>query len=79
MRPSTSRPSVGNFPADLPVLLSVAQSDGDEDGWRTLHERQAASVENGRVVTLRGDQYLHRTRSPEIAADTDAFLAASPR
>ncbi|GAA1493455.1 alpha/beta fold hydrolase [Curtobacterium herbarum] len=67
------------FPADLPVLLFVAQGDGEEDGWRTLHERQAASVEHGRVVTLRGDHYLHHTRSPEIAADTDVFLAAVPR
>jgi pimeloyl-ACP methyl ester carboxylesterase len=67
------------FPADLPVLLFVAQDDGQDDGWLTLHERQAASVEHGRVVPLVGDHYLHHTRSAEIADDTDAFLAAVAR
>ncbi|MBM7412263.1 pimeloyl-ACP methyl ester carboxylesterase [Clavibacter michiganensis] len=66
------------FPADLPVLLFVVQDDAEVDGWIPLHEARAASVERGEVVPLTGDHYLHHTRSPEIAAATDAFLASLP-
>lgn len=62
------------FPATLPVLLVVAEDDADDEGWLRLHEEQAASVEEGRVVALDGDHYLHHTRSPEIADATDEFL-----
>jgi len=65
------------FPADLPVLLFVAQGDADPDagGWLELHENQAASVDRGQVVALDGDHYLHHTQSTRIAHDTDEFLA----
>ncbi|MHA3019878.1 alpha/beta fold hydrolase [Mycobacterium sp. BMJ-28] len=66
------------FPRDLPVLLFVRSNDTDVAGWGALHERQAAGVDNGRVITLDGDHYLHHTRSPEIARDTGAFLATLP-
>ncbi|MEU1887466.1 alpha/beta hydrolase [Micromonospora sp. WMMD987] len=62
------------FPRELPVLLFVRSDDHDVPGWVALHERQAASVENGRVVLLAGDHYLHHTRSAEIAQQTRAFL-----
>ncbi|WP_329009056.1 alpha/beta hydrolase [Micromonospora rifamycinica] len=64
------------FPRELPVLLFVRSDDADVPGWVALHERQAASVEDGRVVLLAGDHYLHHTRSAEIAQQTRAFLAA---
>jgi len=65
------------FPADLPVLLFVAQDDADPDagGWLELHENQAASVVRGQVVALEGDHYLHHTQATPIAEDTDEFLA----
>lgn len=66
------------FPADLPVLLFVVPDAAGGDGWVALHEAQAASVERGEVIPLDGDHYLHRTRSPEIADATDAFLASLP-
>ncbi|MDG4818866.1 alpha/beta hydrolase [Micromonospora sp. WMMD956] len=62
------------FPKGLPVLLFVRSDDHDVPGWVALHERQAASVDTGRVVTLEGDHYLHHTRSAEIARETRAFL-----
>lgn len=62
------------FPAGLPVLLFVAEDDGDVAGWLELHEGQAASVDRGEVVALPGEHYLHYTQSAEIASDTDAFL-----
>ncbi|CAM5498148.1 alpha/beta fold hydrolase [Leifsonia shinshuensis] len=66
------------FPASLPVLLFVRQDDADVPGWLALHERQASSVERGRVIVLHGEHYLHHTRSPEIATDTTAFLESLP-
>jgi len=69
--------SGATFPAGLPVLLFVVQDDPEIDGWLELHERQAASVDRGRVVPLEGDHYLHHTQSPRIAAETGAFLDSS--
>ncbi|WP_423920708.1 alpha/beta fold hydrolase [Frigoribacterium sp. 2-23] len=62
------------FPAALPVLLFVVQTDSDVEGWTQLHKAQAATVERGQVVALPGQHYLHHTQSPRIAADTDMFL-----
>ena len=58
------------------MLLFVRENDTDVAGWVALHEQQAASVNTGQVITLTGDHYLHHTLSPEITADTTAFLAA---
>jgi pimeloyl-ACP methyl ester carboxylesterase len=66
--------SGATFPSDLPVLSFVAQGEVEDRAWLELHEEQAASVDRGEVVTLEGDHYLHHTRSPQIADDTDAFL-----
>ena len=66
--------SGATFPADLPVLLFVRQNDTDVDGWVALHDKQAATVDTGQVITLTGDHYLHHTLSPEIAQDTTDFL-----
>lgn len=68
--------SGATFPASLPVLLFVVQDDAEVDGWLQLHEDQAASVDHGQVVALEGDHYLHHTQSPQIARDTDEFLAS---
>lgn len=62
------------FPKDLPVLLFVAANSTDVQGWGKLHEDQAQSVVNGKVVTLHGEHYLHHTQSPEIAKYTTDFL-----
>lgn len=66
--------SGATFARELPVLLFVVSDEEEVDGWVELHERQAATVERGEVVLLEGDHYLHRTRSPEIAAATGRFL-----
>ncbi|MBZ4486694.1 alpha/beta hydrolase [Microbacterium sp. cx-55] len=63
------------FPRTLPVLLFVADDNGDVEGWLDLHRSQAASVDQGRVVVLDGEHYLHHTQSPAIARETDGFLA----
>lgn len=63
------------FPKELPVLLFVAANSADVQGWDKLHEDQAESVVNGKVVALEGDHYLHHTQSPEIAESTTAFLS----
>lgn len=65
------------FPRELPVLLFVRSTDTDVAGWVDLHVSQAATVDNGRVITLEGGHYLHHTLSGRIAQDTAAFLAAS--
>lgn len=63
------------FPADLPVLLFAQRDNPTVAGWLPLHEEQAASVDRGEVVPLDADHYLHHTKSREIAADVDRFLA----
>ncbi len=65
------------FPEDLPLLLLVRTTNLDVEGWVELHEQQAAAATTGEVVLLDGDHYLHRTLSPEIAAETARFLAAA--
>ncbi|NWL13857.1 hypothetical protein DM793_21580 [Paenarthrobacter nitroguajacolicus] len=68
------------FPEDLPVLLFVRAKNIDVEGWVDLHQRQAASVKNGRMITLDGEHYLHRTHSLPITQATAAFLnTLSPR
>jgi len=65
------------FPHDLPVLLFVQNDNTDVQGWMTLHEEQAASVDHGEVVPLKGEHYLHHTLSAEIAQGTQRFLNES--
>ncbi len=68
--------SGATFPRDLPVLLFVQSTDTELEGWVELHEQQAASVDIGRAVLLKGDHYLHHTLSREIAGQTAAFLGS---
>ncbi|HWS33158.1 MAG TPA: alpha/beta hydrolase [Actinoplanes sp.] len=63
------------FPKTLPVLLFVRSNDTDVADWVALHERQAASVDTGKVIVVEGDHYLHHTLSAEIAEQTTEFLA----
>lgn len=70
--------SGATFPASLPLLLLVATEDTDVDGWLSLHEAQAASVDHGELIALPGSHYLHHTLSAEIAQDVRTFLAGIP-
>ena len=63
------------FPTDLPLLLFAVQNDPEVDGWVRLHEEQVAAVDDGMLVPLDGDHYLHHTRSAEIADAIVAFVA----
>lgn len=62
------------FPVDLPVLLFVAADNGEVPGWAELHDEQAASVDEGRVVSLPGGHYLHHTQAQALADGTTDFL-----
>lgn len=66
------------FPHDLPVLLFAQADSPDIATWAELHEKQAASVDNGEVIFLDGGHYLHHTLSKEIARDTARFLSELP-
>jgi len=70
--------SGATFPASLPLLLLVATEDADVDGWLSLHEAQAASVDHGELIELPGSHYLHHTLASEIAQDVRTFLAGIP-
>lgn len=70
--------SGATFPASLPLLLLVATEDTDVEGWLSLHEAQAATVDHGELIALPGSHYLHHTLSPEIAQDVRTFLAGIP-
>lgn len=63
------------FPADLPVLMLLAQDTVDKSpDWLASHEEQLQGVNDHELVVLDGGHYLHWTRSPEIAARITAFL-----
>lgn len=64
------------FPKALPILLFTANDDA---GWVKLHDEQAASVDDGKVILMKGEHYLHHTLSKEIAADTKSFLGSLPQ
>lgn len=55
------------FPASIPLLLFVQADNAKNPDWAPLHERQAAAADDGTVVPIDGEHYLHHTRSPEIA------------
>lgn len=55
------------FPRYLPVLLFVVAENSNNPDWTRLHEDQAATVDDGTVIPLDGDHYLHHTRSADIA------------
>lgn len=65
--PNFERALGTTFPADLPLLLFAEADNATNPDWLALHERQAASVEDGTVVPVPGDHYLHHTHAPEIA------------
>lgn len=64
------------FPADLPLLLFVVEHNEKNPGWLGLHEQQASEVEDGTVVPLDGEHYLHHTHAPEIAEGFRGWEAA---
>lgn len=55
------------FPADLPLLLFVEADNAANPDWIGLHERQAAEVDDGTVVPVDAEHYLHHTRAAELA------------
>lgn len=63
------------LPADLPVLMLLAQDTVDESpDWLASHEEQLQGVDDHELEVLDGPHYLHWTRSPEIATRITAFL-----
>ena len=57
------------FPVVLPVLLFVVADNAGNPDWLDLHESQAAEVDDGTVIPLDGEHYLHHTHASEIADD----------
>lgn len=55
------------FPTGLPLLLFVESDNAKNPEWIDLHERQAADVDDGTVIPIDGEHYLHHTHAPEIA------------
>lgn len=55
------------FPDRLPLLLFVVADNAVTPNWLDLHERQAAAVDDGTVIPVDGEHYLHHTHAPEIA------------
>jgi len=62
-----------HFPANLPVLLFI-DNNSPVKGWTELHQEQAHSVNNGKLVLLIGSHYLHHTQSKHIAEEIEQFL-----
>lgn len=55
------------FPAQLPLLLFVEADNAKNPDWIGLHERQAASVDDGTVIPIPGTHYLHHTHAADMA------------
>lgn len=53
------------------------QSATELDGWLEMHDKQADSVSNGKVVELSGTHYIHHNQSPRIAEELESFLKSS--
>lgn len=69
------------FSTGLPLLLFVVADNAGNPDWIDLHERQAAEIDDGTVIPLDGEHYLHHTHAPEIADgfrqwEADRLLAA---
>ena len=64
------------FPADLPLLLFAVSDNAANPDWLGMHERQAAEAEDGTVVPLPGDHYLHHSHAAEIADEFRTWEAA---
>lgn len=64
------------FPTDLPLLLFVEADNAKNPDWIPLHEHQAAAVDDGTVILIDGEHYLHHTHSPEIADGFREWAAA---
>lgn len=61
------------FPADLPLLLFAEAHNAKNPEWLALHEQQADAVDDGTVIAVDGEHYLHHTRSSEIADEFRAW------
>lgn len=68
------------FPADTPVLLFITAEHGEPPAWlqRAAADYVAASTLT-RIVPVNAGHYLHHTKSTEIAAEIQSFLAAHGR
>ena len=66
------------FPPGLPLLLFVVADNAANPDWIDLHERQAADVDDGTVIPLDGEHYLHHTHAPEIADGFRRWVADHP-
>ncbi|REK77700.1 alpha/beta hydrolase [Paenibacillus paeoniae] len=62
------------FPVDLPLLLLVGKQN-ISDQWVPIHEEQAASVENGKIVIFDASHYVHHTKFKEIVENSRQFMA----
>jgi pimeloyl-ACP methyl ester carboxylesterase len=61
------------YPDDIPVL-SFIKKEGNQAGWRTLHQAQLEDRAQGELVELDGGHYLHWTHAPELAQHIREFL-----
>ncbi|MDQ0645532.1 alpha/beta hydrolase [Microbacterium murale] len=61
------------FPSDLPLLLFVVADNVKNPDWLPLHERQALNANDGTVVPMDGEHYLHHTHAAEIADEFRAW------
>lgn len=65
-----------SYPKTLPVLFLLASaSEDDTEGWVSLHEEMLKGLAQGQLEILEGEHYLHHTKSPEIAALYQNFMA----
>ncbi|CAH0149209.1 2-(acetamidomethylene)succinate hydrolase [Microbacterium oxydans] len=58
-----------SFPEDLPLLLFVVANNPTYPTWLGLHEEQAAAVDDGTVVPIDGEHYLHHAHAQQIVDD----------
>lgn len=62
------------MPKDLPLYLFVQQYNEAIPNWKELHEEQKNSVDNGKMMLIDGDHFLHFEHSEIIVKETKEFL-----
>lgn len=68
-----------SFPSQLPVMIFMKEDDKvTEDGksMETFYNQQVSSVENKRLITLKGHHYLHWTNYEKMSEEIKEFTAS---
>ncbi|MGE7933893.1 alpha/beta fold hydrolase [Viridibacillus arvi] len=62
------------FPKNLPLFFFIQENNTGVKRWIPLHEEQVIGSVHGKVMTIKGEHYLHHTKSKEIVENFRRFM-----